>query len=85
MIKVNPCLFVANNVICVVYVDDCIFWEHSQSKIGKFVESFKEGGTSYYLGFSKGQPFSEFLGIDTKTSDDGGFQFYQPVLIQKVF
>ena len=24
--KVYPCLFIYNTVICVVYVDDCLFW-----------------------------------------------------------
>ena len=24
--KVDPCLFMSKTVICVVYVDDCIFW-----------------------------------------------------------
>ena len=27
---------------------------------------------------------SEFLGIDIKTLDDGGFQFYQNIFIRKV-
>ena len=25
--KVDPCLFMSKTVICVVYVDDCLFWE----------------------------------------------------------
>ena len=29
MRKVDPCLFMSNNVIFVVYVDDCLFWSHS--------------------------------------------------------
>ena len=28
--KVDPCLFMSKDVICVVYVDDCIFWESLQ-------------------------------------------------------
>ena len=26
MSKMDPCLFVSKTVICVVYVDDCLFW-----------------------------------------------------------
>ena len=26
MSKVDPCLFMSTTVICVVYVDDCLFW-----------------------------------------------------------
>ena len=28
--KVDPCLFMSKTVICVVYVDDCLFWTRSQ-------------------------------------------------------
>ena len=27
--KVDPCIFMSKTVICVVYVDDCLFWAHS--------------------------------------------------------
>ena len=28
--NMNHCMFIAKNVICVVYVDDCLFWASSQ-------------------------------------------------------
>ena len=31
MSKVDPCLFMSKTVIRVVYMDDCLFWERSQS------------------------------------------------------
>ena len=83
MNKVDPCLFMSKTVICVLYVDDCIFWARSQSDIDNVMESFKEDGTSYNWEHSKGESVSEFLGIDIKTLDDGGFQFCQIGLIQK--
>ena len=43
MSKVDPYLFMSNTVICVVYVDDCLFWAHSQSVIGNVINSFKGG------------------------------------------
>ena len=48
------------------------------------MKSFKEGGPSYNWEHSKGESLSEFLGIDIKTLDDGGFQFFQNGLIRKV-
>ena len=36
------------------------------------------------MGTLKGESLSEFLGIDIKTLDDGGFQCYQTGLIRKV-
>ena len=39
------------------------------------MNSSKEDGPSYNLENSKGESVSEFLGIDTKALDDGGFKF----------
>ena len=47
MIKVYPCLFMSKTVICVVYVDDCLFWERSKSDIDNVMKYFKEDGTCY--------------------------------------
>ena len=47
MRNVDPCLFMSKTVICVVYVDDCLFWECSQSEIDNVMKSFKEYGPSY--------------------------------------
>ena len=38
---------------------------------------FKDDGPSYNWEHSKGESVSEFLGIDIKTLDDGGFQFFK--------
>ena len=47
MIKVDPCLFMSKTVICVVYVDDYLFWARSQSEIDNVMKSFKEDCPSY--------------------------------------
>ena len=47
MSKVDTYLFMYKTVICVVYVDDCLFWARSQSDIDNVMKSFKEDGTSY--------------------------------------
>ena len=65
MSKVDPCLFMYKTVICVVYVDDCFFWAHSQSDIDNVMNSFKEYVPSYNCEHSKEESVSEFLGIDT--------------------
>ena len=82
--KVDPCLFMSNNLICVVYVDDCLFWARSQSDIDNVMKSFKKDDPSYNWEQSNGESMSEFLGIYIKTLDYGGFQFFQTVLIRKV-
>ena len=42
--KVNPCLFMSKTVICVVYVDDCLFWERSKYDIDNVMIYLKENG-----------------------------------------
>ena len=58
MIKVDPCIFISKTVFCVVYVDDCLFWERSQSDIGNVMKSSKEDGTSYNWEHPKGESVS---------------------------
>ena len=67
--KVDPYLFMSNTVICVVYVDDCLFWSRSQSDIDNVMKFFKEDGRSYKWEHSEGESMSEFLGIDIKKLD----------------
>ena len=45
--KVDPCMFMSTTVICVVYVDDCLFWPRSQYYIDNLMKYFKEDGISY--------------------------------------
>ena len=47
MSKVDTCLFMPSAVICVVYVDDCLFWASSQSDIYNAMHSFKGDGPIY--------------------------------------
>ena len=84
MSKVDPCLFMSKTVIFVVYVDDCIFWERSQSQIDNVMKSFKEDGPSYSWEHLKGESVSKFLCIDIKTLDDCGFKFCLTRLNRKV-
>ena len=46
MSKVDTCLFMSKTVICVVYLDDCLFWARSQSDIDNVMKYFKEYDTS---------------------------------------
>ena len=82
--KVDPCLFMANTVICVLYVDYFLFCEYSQSDIDNVMNYSNEDGPSSNWEHSKVESASYLLGIDINTLDDGGFQFYQTRLIPKV-
>ena len=47
-------MFMYKTVICVVYVDDCMFWSDSQYDIDNVMKSFKYDGTSNNWQHSKG-------------------------------
>ena len=83
VINVDTCLFVSKTVVCVIYVNDCIFWARSKSDIDNVMHHFKENDPSYNLEHSKGESVSEFLCIDIKTLDNVGFHFFQTGLIFK--
>ena len=83
MSKVDPCLFMPKTVICVVHVDDCLFWARSKYDIGNVIKYFKEDVPSFNWEHSKKESVSEFLGIYIKTLDDCGFKFCQTGLIHK--
>ena len=83
MSKVDPYLFMFKTVICVVYMDDCLFCARSQSEIDNLMKYFKGGGPSYNWEHSMRESVSEFLCIDIKTLDNGEFQFLKTGLIRK--
>ena len=53
--KVDPCLFMSKTVMCVVYVDDCLFWARSKYANHNVMKSFKEDDPSYNWEHSKGE------------------------------
>ena len=42
MSKVDPCLFMSKTFICVVHVNDFLFWSRSQSDIDDVMKYFKD-------------------------------------------
>ena len=50
VIKVDPWLLINNNVICVAYVHDCLFWLRLKYDIDKLIKSFKEDYPIYNWG-----------------------------------
>ena len=47
-------MFMSKTVICVVYVDYCLFWAHSQYYIDNVMKYFKEDGPINNWEHSKG-------------------------------
>ena len=73
----DPCLFISNNVICLVYVDDCFFSSNDQSNIDKAIEKIKGCG----MDLSVEDDVAGFLGVLIKLGDDGSVELTQTGLI----
>ena len=67
----DPCLFIGNTIVAVVYVDDILFFSKNEDDISKVVTNLKEAGIAIRLeGTAEG-----FLGVDvSRSSDSSGKQ-----------
>ena len=84
MSKVDPCLFLSKDIVCICYVDDCLFFAHKQEKLDELLKSFKENGDEYNLELKVEGSVSEYLGIEIYKTSEGGYQFLQKGLIMKI-
>ena len=79
MSEYDKCLWYGDNIMVVLYVDDCGISAPTQAIIDRFVKDLKG------LGFKLTQEgtFKEFLGIKFKTQDNGTIECTQRGLITK--
>ena len=40
-IKVDPCVFIGDDIIVLVYVDDCLIFSQDKDKINQFIDKLK--------------------------------------------
>jgi hypothetical protein len=76
----DPCLFISDNVICLVYVDDCSFFSKNQSNIDKSIEAIR--GTEMELNVE--DDVAGFLGVHINHNDNGKVTLLQTGLINRV-
>ena len=77
----DPCLFLGDKVICVIYVDDCLFFAKDNSDIDKLVESLREN-EECELNYE--DDVAGFLGVDITKLDDGRIKMTQIGLTKRV-
>jgi hypothetical protein len=79
--KFNPCLFVGTKVICVVYVDNIIFWSKDTEDINSSAMQLRELGVDLQ---QEDDP-TEFLGVTLERDPETGlFEMKQAGLIKQV-
>jgi hypothetical protein len=77
--KLDPCLFMHKKIICIVYVDDCIFFAKNDIIIQDMIKSLK----SEFRLEVEGEVDS-FLGIKIVHQDDDSYKLLQIGLKQKI-
>jgi hypothetical protein len=78
----DPCLFYTKDVICVVYVDDCLFFSPSDDAIELTFNRMRKAG----LDFNIKEDVAGFLGvlITAKNDGTGAIELTQTGLIDRI-
>jgi hypothetical protein len=80
-IQVDPCLFIGPDVICIVYVDDLIFWSCDVAKIDRVVMELCKLGVA----LEQEDDAAGFLGVKiARDSNTGLLEMKQTGLIERV-
>lgn len=77
--SIEPCLFICNNCINIVYVDDCLIFTKTDDILDSIVQYLQ-----WEFNLTSEGDVGAFLGIDIIRNKDGFLTLTQPVLIQKI-
>ncbi len=80
----NPCLFIGKGVICITYVDDCLFFAKDQASIDKVIASIQDKKRDDRLELNVEDDVAGFLGILMKKHEDGSVELLQTGLIDRI-
>ena len=79
----DPRVFILEDMIILVYVDDCILISKETPAIEKFISSLKAGTENSV--FTEEGTMNSYLGVDISTfPDKKGFVLTQPFLIERI-
>ncbi len=79
----DPCVFLRDDLIVPVYVDDCILLSSNQDSVKDFIKSLEQGPEQFI--FTDEGTLQQYLGVEIEKSPDGqGFSMTQPFLIQRI-
>ena len=63
---VDPCLFISPTIICVQYLDDCLWFYKNQAELDKVLQSFRDDGDKYNWEMTVEGTVQEYLGVGIK-------------------
>jgi len=61
--EADPCLFISPKVICISYVDDCLWFAKKQKYIDEVLQSFRDDSNKYNWEMREEGLVAEYLGI----------------------
>lgn len=80
--EIDPCLFMSDKVICLVYVDDTLLYAKNEKDIDEVLEHLR---TKEKLTLEEESTVAGFLGVDIKrNTDDGTITMTQTGLIDRI-
>eukprot|EP00957_Ditylum_brightwellii_P195588 14903108-Ditylum_brightwellii.AAC.1 len=82
--KADPYLFIFKKVVCIMYVDDCLWFARDSKYIDAVLKSSKEDGDKYNWEMTKGGSVEEVLGIKVNSLGDSAYKLTQEGLIDKI-
>ena len=77
----DECLFIHPKLICVTYVDDCLFFSRETSNINKMIDKLKADSG---LAIEYEEDVAGFLGVLLQKNDDGTITLSQSGLITRI-
>jgi len=79
--KVDPCLFISDKVICLVYVDDTLFYSPKQEYIDEVIEKLQD----QEMGLEVEGSITGFLGVHIECDNkDGSIKLTQKGFIKRI-
>lgn len=78
--KSEPYMFTCGEVVCIVYLDDCLFYSPSQQHIDIVFDEMRKTD----LGFKIENELAGFLGVKVNHREDGSIELLQTGLIDRV-
>lgn len=79
---IDSCVFVRDNCIVLVYVDDCIVISHDSKVIDRFIFSMQTGPENFKL--TDDGDLASFLGVEMEHRDDRSIIMSQTHLIRRI-
>jgi hypothetical protein len=82
--KNEPCLFMSKSVVCLTYVDDCLFFAREERDIDSVIDDLQNNEKFQRFQLKYEEEVAGFLGILIQRKEDGSIELLQEGLIDRI-